>query len=186
MRQTFTKKYIELNKQLHNSPKGFGGGGHKQLPSLLPILDDPDYKINTILDYGAGQGTMKTALEKLNRGYQITNYDPARPEYDQKPQGNFDLVICTDVLEHIEPQYIDAVIEDLKDYSKCFLYLVIVCTPANKVLPDGRNAHILQRPPEWWNHKLIVEHNFKHLYWHLNPDKENPDRIKKISWGLIK
>jgi hypothetical protein len=36
------------------------------------------------------------------------------------------------------------------------LYLVIATRPANAVLPDGRNAHLLVRSADWWLERLDV------------------------------
>lgn len=79
----------------------------------------------------------------------IVNYDPAIPEYSQAPEPE-DLVVCTDVLEHVEPEYTDAVLDDLKRCAKKYLYVTICVVPAMKSLPDGRNAHINLRTPSEW------------------------------------
>jgi hypothetical protein len=33
-------------------------------------------------------------------------------------------------------------------------YLVIATRPARELLPDGRNAHLIIQPPEWWVEQL--------------------------------
>ena len=33
-------------------------------------------------------------------------------------------------------------------------YFNIFCGPSAKYFPDGRNVHLTQRRPEWWNQKL--------------------------------
>jgi len=63
---------------------------------------------------------------------------------------------CTDVLEHVEPECLEAV---LLDISRCTLkvcYTVINTGPAIKVLADGRNAHLIQQPLEWWKEQLAA------------------------------
>ena len=45
---------------------------------------------------------------------------------------------------------IDAVLRDIHSLTRQFCYLVIDLQPAVKKLADGRNAHILLAPPEWW------------------------------------
>jgi hypothetical protein len=57
-------------------------------------------------------------------------------------------------LEHIEPDCIDEVLEDLRRLTKSLLYATICTVPARKKLPDGRNTHVLQQPMEWWRPKL--------------------------------
>ena len=62
--------------------------------------------------------------------------------------------MCTDVLEHIEPDCVDMVIEDIFRLTKRAAFLVIANRPALRALPDGRNAHLIQEGPEWWLPKL--------------------------------
>ena len=49
---------------------------------------------------------------------------------------------------------IDAVLADIKHLTNKFCYLVIDLQPAVKKLADGRNAHILLAPQDWWVMKL--------------------------------
>ena len=45
---------------------------------------------------------------------------------------------------------IDAVLKDIHRLTKRFCYVVVDLQPAVKKLADGRNAHILLAPYEWW------------------------------------
>ena len=102
----------------------------------------------SVLDYGSGKGYLGKELP-----FPIWEYDPAIPGKDQSPRPA-DLVVCTDVLEHIEPEKL---IHVLRDLSRCVLkvgYFVIHTGPSGKVLADGRNSHLIQQPPEWWRMKL--------------------------------
>lgn len=75
-------------------------------------------------------------------------YDPAFPEYgDPRPA---ELVCCIDVLEHIEPEYLDAVMEGLHKITYKLGFFSIATAPAKKILSDGRNAHLIQKPAAWW------------------------------------
>jgi hypothetical protein len=38
--------------------------------------------------------------------------------------------------------------------------------PAVKVLADGRNAHLIQKPSSWWLEKLIQHFEILHLQTH--------------------
>jgi len=77
------------------------------------------------------------------------------------PQKNFavaqagnDWVLCIDVLEHIEPAYLETVLLDLGGITKRFGFFSIATGPAGKTLPDGRNAHLIQKPSSWWLPRL--------------------------------
>ena len=62
----------------------------------------------------------------------------------------------TDVLEHIEEENLDAVISEIYSKADKFVYLGICNSPANSILPDGRNAHVTQKELDWWLEKIIV------------------------------
>jgi hypothetical protein len=59
------------------------------------------------------------------------------------------------VLEHIEPELLDNVLDDLKRCALKGVFLTINMRPAYKTLADGRNAHLIQKPIEWWLPKLM-------------------------------
>jgi hypothetical protein len=99
----------------------------------------------TILDYGCGKQTLQLALPNLK----ITGYDPAIPELSALPESH-DLVVCTDVLEHIEPAYLRNVLNDLVRVVNTVGLVVVSTRPAEKVLDDGRNAHLIQQSPADW------------------------------------
>lgn len=114
------------------------------------------YKAQSILDYGCGKRTLEAALRQKWFGTplaEIVNYDPAVEgcEHTRKP---CDFVVCTDVLEHIEPEFLDNVLDDIDANMRVAGLLTVALIPAKKHLADGRNAHLIVRPYTWWLQKL--------------------------------
>ena len=75
------------------------------------------------------------------------------------------MVVCTDVLEHIEPELLDNVLSHM---SKCMLkcgYLVISNVEALTILDDGRNAHLIIEDKEWWKTKLSEYFSVESMQW---------------------
>ena len=79
-----------------------------------------------------------------------TLYDPAVQGIDVKPEGQFDGVMCTDVLEHIPEDELDTVIADLAGYAKQWAFIAVCCRPAKKTFPrwnecpcDGAAAELV-------------------------------------------
>lgn len=139
--------YRKLNEQLHADPKGFGGDGKKHAERVLEYVKRIGAK--SICDYGCGEGTLKPALERLGwRGF-VAEYDPAMPGKTALPKPAH-LLVCTDVLEHIEPDRLDTVMRHQFLVAERGAFMTIATRPANKVLPDGRNAHLIQEKPDWW------------------------------------
>lgn len=132
---------------MHETPE-YGTNGHRfvrHVVEIAKILNTRD-----ILDYGCGKRTLEEAL-----GYPIKNYDPCIAGLDTEPEPA-DLVVCSDVLEHIEPDFLDAVLDDLARVTKQTIYMVIDTGEARKTLPDGRNAHLIQEGAAWWIPKIIA------------------------------
>ena len=84
----------------------------------------------------------------------IDRYDPAIPKWSEVPDPH-EMVACIDVLEHIEPEFLDDVLDDLKRLTIRLGFFSIHTGPAVKTLSDGRNAHLIQEPPKWWLPKIM-------------------------------
>lgn len=130
-------EYRSLLLRMHKKQKNFGMGSKRRRWYIASL------GFEDILDYGCGKG-------KLGIG---KKYDPAIPEFSQDPEPA-DLVVSTDVLEHIEPELLDNVLSHMKSKMKKAGYFTIGCAPAAKKLPNGKNAHLIIKPPEWWITKL--------------------------------
>lgn len=138
-----TADYKELNRRLHADEPRYGMSGKKYVD---PVRDISLFGRMNILDYGAGKCTLKTAL---GPAYNVTCYDPCIEGLDTPPEPH-DVVVCTDVMEHIEPEFVDDVLRDIRRLSKCAALFSIALVPAKKVLADGRNAHVsLLSADEW-------------------------------------
>lgn len=107
----------------------------------------------TILDYGCGQNTLSDAMAKRPVPRRVSGYDPGIPERMKMPKP-CDLVVCSDVLEHVEPEKLDAVLDHIWRLTGKGAYFSISVKPARAILPDGRNAHICLHEPEWWIERL--------------------------------
>jgi len=157
--QTITEEYRKLQQDLHKDPY-YGTASLEYAPIVANII--MGLNIKTLSDYGAGKKNLLVGLVKsginLNEYYP---YDPSFPEYG--PPKPADLVCCIDVLEHIEPDLIDNVIDDLSKITTNFGFFTIHMQAAKKVLLDGRNAHLIQKPSSWWLGKLIKYFDILHL-----------------------
>ena len=104
----------------------------------------------TVLDYGCGPNASLAAFS----GRAVTNYDPGVSAYSTAPVGTFDLVVCNQVLEHIEPECIDAVLDDVRGYAGKAALISVSTEPSTKLL-DGMDWHSFVKEPAWWHVKFI-------------------------------
>lgn len=143
----FSQQYQQLQKQLHQSAPDYGTSGFKHADRILQLAKQLETR--DIMDYGAGKQTLAKALP-----FAITNYDPFIAGLDAEPRVH-DLVVCSDVLEHIEPECVTDVLTHLISKVGKALFLDIAVRPAKKTLADGRNAHLIQEPASWWLTQLL-------------------------------
>jgi len=117
----------------------------------------------SVLDYGSGKGKQYDLRNvKLATGEVVESivdywgidyvhcYDPSYAKFSALPQGRFDGVVCTDVLEHCPEDDVQWIVTELFAYAEKFVYANVACYPAMKRLPTGENAHCTVRAPEWW------------------------------------
>lgn len=146
-----TKPYIKQNKELHKNAT-YGRRGYLHIENVLMFCKLMDAE--TVLDYGCGKGTFKEQIEEKVVGLEIRNYDPAVEAYSFNPEPA-DVVVCTDVLEHIEPECLEDVLRHIRELTKKIAYIVVSIKPDyTKLLPDGRNPHLIVNKPSWWLYKL--------------------------------
>lgn len=137
-----SEEYKKLNEKFHETSKAYGTSGVRLAEYVLGVSK----KVGTtdILDYGCGKGTLAANLP-----FDIKQYDPCIPEHSTPPEPA-KIVICSDVLEHIEPECLLDVLDDLARVTLESILMVIHNGPAKKSLPDGRNAHLIQENQDFW------------------------------------
>lgn len=144
-----TPEYIEEQHRLHQDP-GYGSGSHRYAHLLADLLRNDD--CNSMLDYGAGKGTLAANMAK--KGIFISEYDPCVLGKTNPPEPA-DLVSCIDVMEHIEPDCLDAVIKDLARLARKKLFVDIATKfDKHRWLTDGRNSHQIVNDGAWWKNEF--------------------------------
>ena len=146
-----TDEYREVQRKLHENPD-YGIASVAFAPLFVDLIRE--LRVKEILDYGAGKGRFgETLRQHIQTPIEMHHYEPAVPEWSRAPDPcNF--VVCIDVLEHIEPELLENVLDDLRRVTLRHGIFTVHTGPAAKVLADGRNAHLIQQPPHWWLPKI--------------------------------
>ena len=148
--QLISESYRAQQQELHE--KGdYGVMGEKYAPLIAQIIERTG--TTHLLDYGSGSRCSLARALKVPHKLTYQAYDPGVPRFSEPPVPA-QLVACIDVLEHIEPEYLDSVLDHLVSLTEAVCFLSIHTGPASKVLSDGRNAHLTQQPMRWWMEKL--------------------------------
>lgn len=142
MKDLITPEYAALLKQCHQDPEW--GTSARQWAAHVAELSKTYGP--TILDYGCGKGVLREYL------FGVTNYDPAT--FPERPEPH-DLVVCLDVLEHVEFDLLPNVLDDLRSLARKAVFVTVSTAPAHKLLPDGRNAHLIVEHADWWRDQLL-------------------------------
>tara|TARA_B100000767_G_C19592509_1_gene462096 strand:- start:111 stop:812 length:702 start_codon:yes stop_codon:yes gene_type:complete len=107
----------------------------------------------TIDGGGSKSPVYDSVYDFLGKPY-VKMYDPGIKELSFYPDFPAEMVVCTDVLEHIPAQDIPWFLDELFKFTTKVLHVSIHLGPAVTVLPDGRNAHVCIRPRDWWRQEI--------------------------------
>jgi len=143
--------YLEAYRQLHRHGMFKGFSLEKHINKITELLKEHGCK--SVLDYGCGKAILHIRGITKEWG-NVSLYDPAVDEFEKLPEGKFDAVICTDVLEHVPEQELDQTLQIIFSKATKLVCLNISTKEAKKFLPNGINAHVTVRPSEWWLGKL--------------------------------
>lgn len=152
------KIYQDIHK---NTPFGKRSKFPKYLEKFIADLHP-----QSILDFGCGKGRLVEKIKDTYPDIDVRGYDPANPEFEKSINDvRVDMIISSDVLEHVEPEYINDTLKFLQAKSK-FFYHLIACSPAKLILPDGRNAHLIIENNEWWRKRFLdLGYSIQHEYF---------------------
>jgi cyclopropane fatty-acyl-phospholipid synthase-like methyltransferase len=170
----------QVYKNIHNvTPFGKRSKFPKYLESFIESVNP-----KSVLDFGCGKGRLLETIKERFPNIKVRGYDPANPDYENNIDDVFvDLLISSDVLEHVEPEYIDQTLDYLKTKSK-YIFHLIALSPAKLILPDGRNAHLIIESKEWWRDKFVKRDynilNEHYIEYHKTPKgSKTPMLMKK-------
>jgi len=148
----------EYKQQLKQTHENKNWGTTSNLPKQVELAI-AKYNPKSILDFGCGKGQIVNLLKEKYPHMTVYGYDPAFN--DQLPD-SVDMIMSTDVLEHVEPDALEATLDDLNKRCNIVQYHLIACFKAKKVLPDGRNAHLIIKTPDWWQEIMYNKFNVVH------------------------
>lgn len=162
--------YVGLYKEFHRQNAEQGGKGYigrsvlKQLTAIRDVCRAAGAK--TLLDYGCGRGEQyswrnftsgKLLIKSLQDYFEVQRvglFDPAVPAHQTRPVEMFDVVICTDVLEHVPETDVSWVLKDIASFARKRIFLSIASYKAGAILANGENAHVTIKSIGWWEGRL--------------------------------
>jgi len=156
----FTKDYYEDGVRKHIS----GYEDYKWMPtrSIPEALDiQSNFEFKTCVDYGCAKGFLVNALRIVGcdawgediSEYAVENCHPNVSDYVSLPNDKvYDLLICKDVLEHIEVEDIPSVLQKFKKKSKQFFFVIPLGDDDRFRIREYEVdiTHVTKKDEEWW------------------------------------
>jgi hypothetical protein len=135
----------------------------------------------SILDYGCGKGTQYT-VDQVHEpwGVMPTLFDPGVPGLDELPEGEFDGVICTGVLEHIPERELRMALRNLAKYARKWCFIIVGVQESRKVLPNGMPVHVTLQEAGWWAKRIAVAFDDSPAAVWFAPDRPRPVVLCRI------
>ena len=164
MADLISPEYKQLLTAKHDQ-KPWGGGGKSWVPLILTELNRFPPGPITVLDFGCGRSTFKPEIEPLHPDVVVREYDPGVRGKDVLEMVPVDYVVCTDVMEHVEEQYVVDTLRTINWLAISGVFFNIDLDESKSFLPDGRNTHITIRSAKWWRDMLdmhVPEMEWRH------------------------
>lgn len=156
----FTKDYYEDGVRKHISGyENYRWEPTRSIPEALDI--QKKFKFETCVDYGCAKGFLVNALRIIGcdaygediSEYAVDNCHPNVKKYVSLPNCNYyDLLICKDVLEHIEEVNLPEVLQNLKKKSQQFFFVIPLGDDDRFRIREYEVdiTHVTKKDEEWW------------------------------------
>lgn len=143
-----SEEWRQLNEEMHRLGKFDGPDSKWYVPQIRDMVDSLGAK--SLLDYGCGSAVFTPEFPDL----ETHNYDPCVPKFNVEPP-QCDVLVCFDVLEHVELEHLDKVLRHIHGLFRMGAYLAIATRKdSSKVMPDGTNPHQIIWSEEDWREAL--------------------------------
>jgi len=133
----------EQNRRFHVVKPEYGSNSARWAKGVNALIQE--YGVQDVLDYGCGKARLSAALPAIK----FYNYDPGISYMDQSPTPA-GLVVCAHILEHIEPELLENVINDLFYNAEKLVWTTLKAGESGKILPDGQDSNLNQQSIDWW------------------------------------
>jgi len=154
------KKLLAIHKEMTWEALRDGNGHRNLYDWEIRAFRDPirnilkQFDISTLLEYGCRGGNYESpgfdgdaSAKEFFDLEEIYLYEPTR-YIDQRRKA--DAVLCFDLLEHLFIADLPSTVREMFCLADRLLIVNTACYAARSWLPNGENAHVTVRPPQWW------------------------------------
>lgn len=126
---TARPEWLQRHRDTHSRAKDFGTHLHPYLVKTiegLAIEARREGQLPSLLDYGCGKGAMLAQLKRRGLFRFLRGYDPAVEAFEARPTQRYDIVLCLDVLDQTENDFVTALIEDVAQFTLQFALFDVI------------------------------------------------------------
>jgi hypothetical protein len=144
-----TEPYRKSRELRYLDPES-GAGKALHAPMVSEIVNR--LQVTELLDYWCGRAWLVQNL-KLAQQCKIQCYDPAMPGFSGEALP-MQMVACVDVLQDVEPECIDAVLDDLQRVTSVVGYISIL---------QGEREPLINQDKAWWLDRIMTRFDLQTL-----------------------
>jgi SAM-dependent methyltransferase len=119
--RTYSEAWLRRHRETHTSHALFGTHRHPYLFDMVRqialSLTEPEGERPSLLDYGCGKGVFLREIARAELFRYVRGFDPAVDAFKARPAQRYDLVVCLDVLDQLEAEFVEPVIRDVAQYA---------------------------------------------------------------------
>jgi 2-polyprenyl-3-methyl-5-hydroxy-6-metoxy-1,4-benzoquinol methylase len=126
--RTYSEAWLDRHRRTHATHAVFGTHRHPYLRDTIARLATAagGAERPSLLDYGCGKGVLLQEIAASGVFRFVRGYDPAVDAFTARPAQLYDIVLCLDVLDQIEDQFVEPVISDVAQFTRRFALFDVI------------------------------------------------------------
>lgn len=144
--RTYSDAWLQRHRETHARHAVFGTHRHPYLRKTIERLAraTTGEERPSLLDYGCGKGVFLREMRQSGQFRHVMGYDPAVDAFRQRPAQVYDIVLCLDVLDQTEDEFVEPLIEDVAQFAGRFAVFDVITVQVPEL------AHLNPRSAETW------------------------------------
>lgn len=144
--RTYNESWLQRHRDTHSRHAEFGTHRHPYLHDLIASIARELTAVEqpTLLDYGCGKGAFLQEMNQSRRFRFVRGYDPAVAAFKLRPSQLYDLVVCLDVLDQAEDEFVEPIIEDVAQFTGRVAVFDVITVQTPKL------SHLNPRSAQTW------------------------------------
>lgn len=166
---TLDKEREKYRRMYAHPSYRIGSPGERDIYRMFELVRPGD----SFGDMGCGLGRAGAKMAELGADVTLVDFAPNAPDFphlrfveanlwDLPTDMKFDWIYCVDVLEHIPPEYVERVLDNLARVARKGGYIQIATFEDNCGAVIGETLHLTIHKSDWW--RPLIEARWPVVY----------------------